>query len=155
MTARAAGVALLALACAGPGLAAQGRPLQVQARTDLVFGVIVAGVPTQVAPFPGGGQFRIRGLRGAEVQLQFTLPGALAGPGGSAPLLFGPADGAHGPAPSAPGLQPFDPRLPLTFVMPSAQVYYVWIGGTVSPPIQLPAGTYTATIVLTVAYTGI
>jgi hypothetical protein len=130
------------------------RPVDVQGRADLNFGVIVAGVPSSVAPFPGGGQFRIRGQRGAEVQIQLTLPPGLDGPGGSAPLAFAPTDGAHGPFPFAFAVQTFDPRLPLTIVMPLLQVYYVWVGGTVSPPLTLTAGTYAATIVLTASYTG-
>jgi len=144
----------LAIALAGTGPLAAQRPVNVQGRADLDFGVMVAGVPTTIAPFPDGGQFRIRGARGAEVQIQLTLPAALIGPGGAAPLSFGPTDGVHGPLPFALGLQTFDPRLPLTIVMSFLQVHYIWIGGTVSPPIQLTAGTYSAAIVLTASYTG-
>jgi hypothetical protein len=153
MTGRTLGLAL-SLAIVGPGQAAAQRPVDVQGRADLDFGIMVAGVPTSVAPFPDGGQFRIRGAWGAEMQIQMTLPGALTGPGGSAPLTFGPTDGRHGPLPFNLGLQTFDPRLPLTIVMTIFQTHYIWLGGTVSPPIQLTAGTYTATIVLTASYTG-
>ena len=154
MRAHAAVLALALLATQLTNAVAQGRPVQVQGRTDLDFGVIVAGVPTAVAPFPGGGMFRVRGTRGAEVQIQFTLPPSLDGPGGSAPLAFTATDGAHSPDPAPAAAQIFDPRLPLTFIMPTGQVYYVWIGGTLSPPATLSAGTYSATIVLTATYTG-
>jgi hypothetical protein len=154
MIGRVIGCALALMAGGVAALGAQGRPIQVQGRTDLDFGVIVAGVPTQVPPIPGGGMFRVRGRRGAEVQLQLTLPPSLDGPGGSAPLTFGATDGAHGPDPTPASAQIFDPRLPLTFVVPNGQVYYVWIGGTVSPPLTLTTGTYSSTIVLTATYTG-
>lgn len=149
-------VLLAGLLVLGTGqLAAQGtgRALDVEGRRDLDFGTMIAGVPASVPPIAGG-FFRVRGQRQAELQLQFTLPASLDGPGGSAPLSFSTTDGAHGMTPATGSAQVFDPRLPLTIVLSNSGSYYVWVGGTVSPPGQLARGTYTATIALTATYTG-
>jgi len=138
-----------------PSLAqgAANRTLEVTGRRDLDFGTMIAGVPTSVLP-TAGGFFLINGVRGAEIQIQLTLPGALDGPGGSAPLTFGPTDGAHGNSPATGSSTVFDPRLPFIATLANSGRYYVWLGGTVSPPSQLTGGTYTATVALTVTYTG-
>lgn len=156
MTPRVAVVVLGLLAWSPAPMDAQGgggRVLDVVGRRALDFGTLVAGVTAAVTPDVGG-FFLVRGAKGAEVQIQLTLPAALVGPGGSAPLAFGPTDGAHGDAPSFGASTVFDPRLPITAVLSKGGRYYVWLGGTLAPPGQLTGGEYTATIVLTATYTG-
>jgi hypothetical protein len=138
------------------GLAAQGRPLNVQGRQNLDFGVLIPGVATTVSRLDAAaaGWFIVRGARDAETLLELTLPTALTGPGGSVTLTFGPADGGHGPTSAIGASQPFDPRGPLTIILPGNGTYYVWLGGTATPVVQQVPGTYTATIVLTATYTG-
>jgi hypothetical protein len=156
MTPRAAALVLGLLAWHAAPLDAQGgagRQLDVAGRRDLDFGTLVAGVSASVAPDVGG-LFLARGTKEAEVQIQLTLPAALVGPGGSAPIAFGPTDGAHGASPSFGAATVFDPRLPVTAVLSKGGKYYIWLGGTISPPSQLTGGEYTATIVLTATYTG-
>lgn len=155
MATRTLGVAIV-LAALGTGmLAAQGRPVNVQARRDLDFGTVIPGVPTSVSRLdPTAGQFIVRGRRDAELLVELTLPTALIGTTGAVPLSFGPADGGHGPVANLAASQPFDPRLPLTVVLPNNGTYYVWLGGTVQPLVQQVPGTYTAQVVLTASYTG-
>lgn len=136
--------------------AAQGGPnrtLEVAGRRDLDFGTMIAGVSTTIGT-TAGGFFLVTGIKGTEVQIQLTLPTALDGPGGSAPLTFRSTDGAHGGSPATGSATVFDPSLPITVVLSNSGRYYVWLGGTVSPPTQLSGGTYTATIALTATYTG-
>lgn len=155
MAARTIGIALVLAAVGVGGLEAQGRPLNVQGRRDLDFGTIIPGVATTVSRLdPSAGQFILRGRRNAEVLFELTLPTALAGATGAVPLSFGPADGGHGPLADLAASQPFDPRVPLTVVLPGNGTYYLWLGGTAQPLIQQVPGTYTAQVVLTATYTG-
>lgn len=155
MAGRTLGLALMLAAVGAGTLEAQGRPVSVQARRDLDFGTVIPGVPTAVSPLdPAAGQFIVRGQRDAEVLLELVLPIALTGATGALPLVFGPADGGHGPLPDLAASQPFDPRLPLTVVLSGNGTYYLWLGGTVQPPTQLGPGTYSAQILLTASYTG-
>ena len=85
-------VLALAIAAGTTGrVAAQGRPLSVSGAQVLDFGPVFPGVPGSVAlsdPILAG-RFNVMGARNAEVQLTFTLPAALAAPGGgSLPLQF-------------------------------------------------------------------
>jgi len=155
MAARTIGIVLVLAALGMGALEAQGRPLSVQARRDLDFGTVIPGVPTTVGRLdPTAGHFVIRGRRDAEVLLELTLPTALTGTTGAIPLSFGPADGGHGPLADLAASQPFDPRVPITVVLPGNGSYYLWVGGTVQPLIQQVPGTYSAQIVLTASYTG-
>lgn len=155
MAARTIGMTLVLAALGAGGLAAQGRPVNVQGRNDLVFGTVIPGVPTTVSRLDAAaGQFIVRGVRNVEVLIELTLPTALTGANGSVPLTFGPADGGHGPTPDVPASQPFDPRVPLTVRLPGNGTYYVWLGGTVQPLAQQRPGSYSAAIVLTASYTG-
>lgn len=155
MAARTLGVALVLAALGAGALGAQGRPVNVQARRDLDFGTVIPGVPTSVSRLdPTAGQFIVRGRRDAELLIELTLPTALIGTTGAIPLSFGAADGGHGPQANLAASQPFDPRLPLTVVLPSNGTYYVWLGGTVQPLVQQVPGTYSAQVVLTASYTG-
>jgi len=155
LAARTIGIALV-LAALGVGqLTAQGRPVNVQGRSDLTFGTVIPGVPTTVSRLDANaGQFIIRALRNAEMLIELTLPTALTGANGSVPLTFGPADGGHGATPTVAASQPFDPRVPLTVRLPGNGTYYVWLGGTVQPLAQQRPGTYSAAILLTASYTG-
>jgi hypothetical protein len=155
LAARTFGIALvLAALCVGE-LSAQDRPLDVSGRRDLDFGTVIAGVPTTVGRLDAtAGQFIVRGARNAELLIELTLPTALSGATGSVALSFGPADGGHGPTSAVGAGMPFDPRAPLTVVLPSNGTYYVWLGGTVQPLVQQVPGAYSAAIVLTASYTG-
>jgi hypothetical protein len=155
LAARTIGITLVLAALWAEGLAAQGRPVNVQGRRDLTFGTVIPGVPTSVSRLDAtAGQFLVRGLKNAEVLIELMLPTALTGTNGSVPLSFGPADGGRGSTSAVSASQPFDPRVPFTVTLPSNGTYYVWLGGTVQPVAQQRPGTYSAAIVLTASYTG-
>lgn len=145
---------LLALTPLGVATA-QGRPVQVQGRQDLAFGTLIAGVSVSVSRLDAAaaGQFVIRGPKDQPVTIELSLPTEMTGTGGALPLTFGAGDGGHGPDPAIASSQVFDPRAPLTTTLSSKNgAYYIWLGGTASPPIQQRPGPYTATITLTASF---
>ena len=50
--------------------------------------------------------------------------------------------------------QAFDPRVPLVTTLGTPGRLFVFLGGSISPPLTATAGDYLATITLTSAYTG-
>ena len=135
---------------------AQGVPTAVGSRT-LNFGPVFPGLVGQVArtDAANAGRFNLRGRRNAEVQVTLTLPATLtAGGGRTMPLGFGANDGGFDTRNRAGSARAFDPRIPLVTRLGNNGRLFVFLGGSVMPSPVQPAGTYNATITLTVAYTG-
>jgi len=150
------GIGVLTGLAAAP-LAAQGRPLSVIGQQDLSFGTLIPGVPVTISRFDpaSAGQFEVRGERGLEVRIDLTLPAHLtAGASATMPLEFTSVDGGLATDRTVGGTQSFDPRLPVTVVLPGNGKAYVYLGGTVRPAPNQAIGPYAATITLTVSYTG-
>jgi len=135
-------------------------PLTV-ANQDLDFGAVLPGFPVTLDPRNAAtaGSFTITGAQGAEITIQFTLPGMLTAGPEIMGIAFGPTAGCQ------VGLfqflrfacTNFDPSVTLTRRIPNSGAFnavYVWVGGTVSPVPAQAAGNYRATITLTTAYTG-
>lgn len=150
------GIGVLTGLAAAP-LAAQGRQLSATGQQDLSFGTLIPGVPVTISRFDpaSAGQFEIRGQRGLEVRIDLTLPSSLtAGASATMPLEFTSVDGGLATDRTVGGTQSFDPRLPVTVVLPGNGKAYVYLGGTVRPAPDQAIGPYAATITLTVSYTG-
>ena len=152
---------LLAILCsASPALAqgqgqGGGRPLRAMGVQDLAFGTILPGVPTTILRTDplNAGQFEIRGRRLTEVLVDLLLPQELLGPGGSGiPLLFGPGSAGYSPTGAITAQAGFDPDVPQALTLPGNGRGVIFLGGTANPPPLLSAGTYAATITLTLAY---
>jgi hypothetical protein len=147
----------LALGAAAGSLRAQPAPVAATADQDLRFGAVLPGLAAVVSRTDAvnAGRFQIRGAKNAEVVVQLTLPTEMNAPGGAQlPLSFGNADGGFGTRPAIGASQSFDPDLPLVAQLSRSGRLYLWLGGTAQPlPTQAP-GDYTATITVTVAYTG-
>jgi hypothetical protein len=148
----ACAVALVAV-FAADATAQGGPPLAVQGRQGLSFGSLLGGVPTPVplSDPANAAQFRVRqGNRTVEVS--FLLPTAMtrAG-GGEVPLAFSTMDAVYSTSQNASGGTPFDPNLPW-LLPPGGGGGWNWIflGGTAHPPHGAPAGSYQATLVLTI-----
>ena len=136
---------------------AQGRPLNVIGRQSLTFGTMWSGQPAQVSRMDPlrSGQIELRGMRETDVQVTFTLPAAMAGPGGAQlPLSFGATDGGVGPTGTITAAAAFDPRVPRVARFAGNGRLFLFLGGTAHPGAGQTAGTYTATVTVTVAYTG-
>lgn len=133
------------------------QPIAAVGAQDLTFGLVLPGLPTTVSRLDAGnsGQYEIRGERRTEVRVDLTLPATLDAPAGATmPLQFGAGDGGFSERPSIRSSQAFDPRAPLVATLSASGRLYIWLGGTVLPAPTQAQGNYTATIVLTVSYTG-
>lgn len=137
-------------------LAAQGgRPVTATGSQGITFGTVFPGVVTTVSRTDAlnAGQFQIRGARGAQVQVVFTLPAAMTGPGGaSMPLVFGAGDAGYAQTNAIASATAFDPRVPLVTTLSQQGRLFLYLGGQIQPPAQLAPGAYTATITVTVTY---
>lgn len=127
-------------------------PLTVNPGNNLLFNSVIPGINMNVAPGDANaGSFIVSGFGGLQVQMDFgTLPSNLSDGTNNLPISFA-ADAAMWDNGSGTGA--FDPN-GLSNANLSGGAMTVYIGGTVSPDVQQPAGTYTGTISLTVTYTG-
>jgi hypothetical protein len=150
-------VVLAAIVTLVPQLQAQ-QPVVGVGRQDLTFGTVLPGMPTVVSRLDAAnsGQYRIRGTRLTEVRVDLTLPATLDSPGGATiQLQFGAGDGGFSRRPAIGSSQVFDPRVPLVTDLSQGGRLFIWLGGTVLPTPTQEQGNYTATIVMTVSYTGV
>ena len=156
----------LALALTAASAAASAAPLRAQGRPVAViggvralsFGDVLPGVQTTVlATDPvRSGQFNITGQKFAEVEAWLTLPTQMTGPAGaSIPLAFGPGSAGQSNTGAITDQIAVDPRTRFTLTLSGNGRGFVYLGGSLLPAVQQPAGPYSATITLTVAYTGL
>ncbi len=124
---------------------------QVTTIRDLGFGTIVAGTTTGISKTgPNAAAWKIRGLLGIGGGFQLTLPTALTGPAGSMPITFSSSDGVYRINNSNPsGGVTFDPNNFVSIVLVVLSEIYVWLGASVSPPLNQPPGEYSGVVVLT------
>lgn len=132
-------------------------PLTVSA-TALSFGSeIFPGINESVAKTaPESAQFDISGEAGKEITATLTLPTELAGGTTPLPITFSTTDGSHATASTEQSsATDFDPNGALTTTLEAATgELFIWLGGTVEPASDQPAGAYTADITLDTVYTG-
>jgi hypothetical protein len=134
------------------------RPIQVAGQRDLDFGDIFTGTSVTV-PVTGAssGRWRVTGERGAEVRLRFDLPTVLVSGPYTLPIAFGPGSAGYHVRNVPQQATLFDPQAGAVARLRDHPVFpelYVWIGGTVAPPIGQPGGLYLGTVTLSVEYTG-
>lgn len=171
---RAVGVAALmaALAVSARAMAQNGASLTASAvvvtvgmtitpLSDLQFGSVVPGILTTV-PFTaaGAGSWQVTGSPNAFVTISFTLPTVLtniqAAPGSTMPIAFGAGAAGWNRANNAPGsATAFDPAAGAIGRLgpPPNPAMYIWLGGTVSPPLGAKPGIYAGTVILSLVYT--
>jgi hypothetical protein len=148
-------VGLLLVLGAVTHLAAQrGNPQTVTGIQPLAFGTLLPGIPTTIAPTNGAsaGRFNLTGSRYESVYLTFTLPAALVGPGGAKlPLTFGGNSAGFSATQSTGDEILFDPSQSYSATL-GHKVGSVFLGGTANPSTAQTAGSYSATVTLTVAF---
>jgi hypothetical protein len=149
---------LLGVLLLGGGASAQtppSGPSVVQGRRDLRFNTVIAGFPTTVTwDSTQAGQWRIRGRRGAEVQLDFVnLPVSLQNGVYEMPVVFAMTDAAWR-SPGGSGTVVFDPAVGATARFGRSGQIIIYIGGTARPPFNQQPGDYVADIDIDVYYTG-
>ncbi len=142
-------VALLALALL---TAATEAGAQVTTLRGLAFGTVTSGTTTQVLKTSvNAAQWRITGTFLLGGTFTLTLPTTLAGPGTPMPIAFGNTDGQRNTANNPNGGTSFNPHASQNIpVLTLGGTIYVWLGGSVSPPLNQTPGNYSATVVLTV-----
>jgi hypothetical protein len=142
---RALGLAILVLVL-GTGRGES----QVTTLRNFAFGTITSGTTSSVSSTSASsGQWRIH-VNISFVGFQLTLPTSLTGAGPASPLTFSATDGMYRVNNSNPvGGTSFNPQDFVTPVAGSNSDVYVWLGGSVSPPLNQTPGSYSATVVLT------
>jgi hypothetical protein len=149
---RAAMAPLLLLAAT----AARAQNIQVVGIQGVAFGTMVPGI-SKVVPRTDGlnaARFDIKGAGNSRiVQLQFTLPAALSGPGGATmPLSYTAGDAGFSASQSVGDQVGFDPRTPYTATLSGPGRGSVFLGCRATPSPNQAAGSYSATLTLTVTY---
>lgn len=157
-----------------PISAVVGSPVNVSALTPLDFTVVYPGLVKTVSPVAGGA-FSISGHGGAEVVVAFDLPPSGRLQSGANALVVDSWTGCFSQTSTTAGCTTFVPSsLGITTRLSSpgngnggtngngggngnAQngSLYLWIGATVRPAVTQPAGSYSATVTMTAAYTGL
>jgi hypothetical protein len=142
--------------------------LSVTSTHDLVFGDVLQGVPktadkTVVAD---AGVFQVSGAGGHEISMQMELPDYLwnstVDSEDRLAIAFSDTDAdidttaAGTPAAHGPGaiVDQNPHNLADTNIGGTDNILQLFLGGTVYPTVDQRAGSYTADIILTVAYTG-
>jgi hypothetical protein len=131
----------------------------IAVENDLIFGTVFPGVPKAISKKSSGeaAEFHITGTPNAEIVLNFTLPTYMHTDGANMRLDYSSTDCALDssatPDQVNPGLDNLNPWQTVTYRL-GATGLTIWLGATVTPGLIQKPGDYTATITLTVAYTG-
>ena len=144
-----AAVLVLALATATGATEAAA---QVTTLRGLTFGTVTSGTTTSVLKTSvSAAQWRISGIFALGGTFELTLPTTLTGPGTAIPIAFGSTDGQRNTSNNPNGGSSFDPHASQSISLSLfSQTIYVWLGGSVAPPLNQTPGDYSATVVLTV-----
>jgi hypothetical protein len=125
---------------------------QVTTQRNLVFGTITSGTTTNVdKTSANGAQWIISGTFPLGGTFQLTLPTTLAGPGPDIPVTFRTTDGLRTTTSNPVPGTTFDPHTTQTIPIELlGTTIYVWLGASISPPLNQTPGNYSGTVVLTV-----
>jgi hypothetical protein len=127
----------------------------------LTFGVVLPGVPTPVLPTDPvrSGRFELTYIgpepKNVEVEVTFSLPSMLSSPEGSMPITFGPGSAGFSLSGSIDSQAPFDPTAssqPLRLSDLGRGTFF--LGGTLTPSLSQPSGSYSGSVTITVSLTG-
>ena len=125
---------------------------------SLVFGDVFPGIPKTINKSSAGSaaEFEVSGTAGDELTIDFTLPTYMNQSGYNMQMIFNQTDCAMDssatPDQSNPGLDDQNPWQTITYNL-GLNGLTIWLGGTIVPKLNQVNGSYTASIVLTVAYT--
>lgn len=139
--------------------AASSHAQNVSINNDLVFGAVFPGIPKTITKYTAGSalEFQISGTAGDEITIDFDLPTYMSASGFSMQMIFSETccaiDTAASPDQSDPEFDDLDPWHTLTYRLGSSGMT-VWLGAQVVPALRQQQGSYSASIVITVQYTG-
>jgi hypothetical protein len=127
------------------------QPINVVGAVDLDFGNVFPGVSKSIGVAAAtAGRFDVTGQASAPVLISFVLPVNLTGPGN---LPIGTWTGHHNTANSPVGGTNFTPSVATTnSALSGLGALFVFVGATVTPAANQPAGAYSGTVQMTVTY---
>ena len=138
---------LAVLVAAGIPAEANGQVVRMR---DLTFGTILSGTTSSVSKTSANSaQWRFTGTFALGGNFTLTLPTTMTGPGTAIALTFSTTDGQRSTTNNPTTGTSFNPHVSQSVSVLFSGTVYVWLGASVSPPINQKAGTYTATVVLT------
>jgi hypothetical protein len=134
-----------------PGAAAA--QVLITSDQNLTFGQVTPGVPMQVMPTDITRRAALTVSGRGRYRMTFVLPAVLNGPAGQQiPVTFGATDGR---VEIRNRVESFDPVAGHEFrINPADDAAQIYLGGRATPGAGVKAGTYTATIVMTIVQTG-
>jgi hypothetical protein len=123
---------------------------QVVTMRNLAFGTILSGTTTSVSKSSASSaQWRFTGTFALGGSFVLSLPTSLTGPGTAIPVTFSSTDGQRSTTNNPLTGTSFNPHSSQSVALLFSGTVYVWLGASVSPPINQTAGIYSATVVLT------
>jgi len=127
-------------------------PITVTGSQNLAFGNVFPGIAKTIAVTdPGTGLFSVTGQASTPVTYSFALPLNLVNGGNNLPI--GTWTGQHNTTAAPTGGTIFTPTaVAAGATLSGTGTLFFYVGATVTPPNNLPAGTYTGTVTLTVSY---
>jgi hypothetical protein len=128
-------------------------PITVTGAQNLSFGNVFPGVVKTVAysDATNAGQFSVTGQASTPVTYSFSLPANLTSAGNNLPI--GSWSGYVNTTSSTSGGSAITPSAtPAGATLSGSGALYFFVGATVTPANNLPAGSYTGTVTLTVSY---
>ena len=127
-------------------------PITVTGTQNLAFGNVFPGINKTIAVTDAGaGLFSVTGQASTAVTYSFTLPTNLVNGGNNLPI--GSWTGHVNTTAAPTGGSNFTPSAtPAGSTLSGSGALFFYVGATVTPPTNLPAGSYTGTVTLTVSY---
>jgi len=128
-------------------------PITVTGVQNLAFGNVFPGVAKTVAysDATNGGRFDVTGQASTPVTYSFTLPTNLTSSGNNLPI--GSWTGYVNTTNATSGGSAITPSAtPAGATLSAGGALFFFLGATVTPANNLPAGSYTGTVTLTVSY---
>jgi len=127
-------------------------PITITPLANLDFGNVFPGLAkTVLSTGAGAGQFQIAGQGTSEVNITFTLPTNLVFNANNLPI--GTWTGGQFGTNTQASQTSITPTGSTTTNLVGGGLF-VWLGATVTPAVAQVAGTYTALVTMSVAYTG-
>jgi spore coat protein U-like protein len=128
------------------------QPINVTGARNLLFGNVFPGINKAIpVTDPNSGRWDVMGQAGASVQLTFALPATLSD--GTNTLPIGTYAGHHNTSNAPAGGTDFTPSAaPTNAVLSGTGEMWVFVGASVSPATNQPAGSYAGTLSMTVVY---
>lgn len=125
--------------------------VQVTTLRNLSFGTITSGTTTSVTKTSANAaEWKISGTTVLGGGFQLTLPTTLSGPGATMAITFSTTDGVYRINNTNPvGGTTFNPHNFVNLTLVLLSDVYVWLGASVSPPLNQTPGNYTGTVILT------